>query len=51
MKGDNYTMISGDRRLYEIIQRGIAMVENFRIDFKDTMKLQAFIELIDKFLS
>lgn len=42
-------MSSEDRKLYEIIQKGIEVVENFRTDFKDAVKLQTFLELIDRF--
>lgn len=40
-----------DRKLYEMIQKGSVLVENFRTDFKDAIKLQAFLEHIDRFLS
>ena len=38
-----------DRKLYEMIQKGSVLVENFRTDFKDAIKLQAFLEHIDRF--
>lgn len=37
-----------DRKLYEMIQKGSELVENFRTDFKDAFILQAFLEHIDK---
>lgn len=42
-------MGSEDRKLSEIIQKGIVLVENFRTDFKDEKKLLTFLELIDRF--
>lgn len=42
-------MNADDQRLYEIINKGIMAVENFRVDFCDEYKLQVFLEIIDEF--
>lgn len=42
-------MNSNDAKLNELIQQGCLLIKNFRIDFKNPQKLQAFLEHLDIF--
>ena len=42
-------MNSNDAKLNELIQQGCLLIKNFRTDFKNPLKLQAFLEHLDIF--